>query len=352
MNVQSQSRNPLADLVTDWGGFEKLVAELHDTGDVKVEHNVTLPGRSGAPRQIDVLVRHTQGLYEHLIVVECKYRSAPIERLHVDALATTIREVGASRGVIFSTKGFQSGAIAQAKHESISLFLLRELTDTEWGLPGRHFDMWMHFNSISIGNFQMPDTSAAMLRSGVLPTINMRLGDPAGQSETRIEVRGKPHTTLEELLLAMANRTAQLAYRPVCIDFGGTFEGTVRRVIKVNFAPESPVHIFLDGAIVFAPRMTFDLGVKVEQSRFQFDRAASYGFVLAVEDCINNVVTTASKRQADAVTQLHPLKEALESTEEAYKNGSILTVWMKGFASFDEFIGIAPSEGLATQHTL
>jgi len=57
----------IADLVTDWGGFEQLVAKLHETGQVTVEHNVVLPGRSGAPRQIDVLIRHKQGLYEHLV---------------------------------------------------------------------------------------------------------------------------------------------------------------------------------------------------------------------------------------------------------------------------------------------
>ena len=62
----------LCEIFTDWDGFEQFVARLHRTGSVTVEHNVTLTGRSGASRQIDVLVRHKEGLYEHLIVVECK----------------------------------------------------------------------------------------------------------------------------------------------------------------------------------------------------------------------------------------------------------------------------------------
>ena len=342
----SSSGNSLAELVTDWGGFEKLVAELHDTGDVNVEHNVTLPGRSGAPRQIDVLVRYTQGLYEHLIVVECKYRNSPIERLHVDALATTIREVGASRGVIFSTKGFQSGAIAQAEHENISLFLLREPTDAEWGLPGRHLDIWLHYVSISIGNLEMPGTTATPLRPGVSPRIDIRLGDPAGPSQTRIKVDGKPHPTLEELLLDIANRSAQLAYRPTHIDFGGTFEGTVKNVIKVNFAPETPTQIFLDGAIIFAPRITFDLGTKVTQSRLQLDRGTPYAFVLAIEDCIKKVVTKAYRGREEAVTQLHPTGDTTaELSGDPYKNGSIMSIWLKGFENFDEFSGVTPSSG-------
>lgn len=60
------------------GGFEKSIAQLHRTGTVTVEHNAVLIGRWGASRQIDVVVRHKIGLYEHLIVVECKYRKSPI----------------------------------------------------------------------------------------------------------------------------------------------------------------------------------------------------------------------------------------------------------------------------------
>ena len=52
----------ISDLVTDWGGFEQLVAKLHESGDVTVEHNVSLKGRSGAQRQVDVLIRHKQEL--------------------------------------------------------------------------------------------------------------------------------------------------------------------------------------------------------------------------------------------------------------------------------------------------
>ncbi|MGA7385981.1 MAG: restriction endonuclease [Methylocella sp.] len=142
----------IAKLVTDWGGFEKLVATLHETGQVSVEHNVVLQGRSGAPRQLDVLIRHKQGLYEHLVVAECKYWNSAVERLQVDALATTVREVGAARGVIFSTKGFQSGAITQAKAESIDLFVVRDLSTEEWGLPGRVVDMFLQVIQPGVGN--------------------------------------------------------------------------------------------------------------------------------------------------------------------------------------------------------
>jgi len=59
-----------------------------------VEHNVTLTGKSGALRQIDVLIRQKQGLYTHLVIAECKYWNSPVERLHIDALATGYRGPG------------------------------------------------------------------------------------------------------------------------------------------------------------------------------------------------------------------------------------------------------------------
>ncbi len=146
-------------IVEDWGGFEKLVAKLHETGTVTVEHNVTLTGQSGAPRQIDVLVRHTEGLYEHLILVECKHWKSNVKRIQIDALATAVRDLKASKGVIFTTKGFQSGAVRMAEAVGVDLIKVRGFTDTEWGSPGRHVDFNIQYFQRSIGS---PDITAAV----------------------------------------------------------------------------------------------------------------------------------------------------------------------------------------------
>jgi hypothetical protein len=335
----------LSDLVSDWGGFEQLVARLHETGNVLVEHNVTLPGKSGAPRQIDVLVRHTEGLYEHLIVVECKYRNAPIERLHVDALATTIREVGASRGVIFSTHGFQSGAITQAQHDNISLFLLREPTDEEWGLPGRHVDIWLQIVTCSIGHLQMPGSLAVNPPPGTSLNLNIHMGDPASTSSTPIKAEGKPDKTLEELLKRMALSSAREAYKPVRMSFDGKFDGDARHLINVNFEPKEPTLLFVDGMTLIAPRITFKLGIKITQSRLQIDRGASYAFVLAVENCISNVITTASRLRGDTRTHLAEAVEHGEPKEPVFESGSIITVWIDPLEPFSGFDNVPPASG-------
>ena len=40
--------------------------------------------------------------------------------------------------MIFTTKGYEKGAKTYASSINIDLFIVRDLTEEEWGLPGRH----------------------------------------------------------------------------------------------------------------------------------------------------------------------------------------------------------------------
>lgn len=329
-----------SDLVSDWGGFERLVADLHKTGSVSVEHNVCLPGRSGAPRQIDVLVRHKQGLYEHIIVVECKYRNSPIERMHVDALATTVREVGAARGVIFSTKGFQRGAVTQALHDNISLYRVRELSDEEWGLPGRKVELWLHFVAISIGNLQIPGRLmfSPVPRTPTSLNIELNFVDPTRTSSTPIRIEGLAETTIEELVMKVAHRSAQEYYKPAWIRFdNGAEEGVFRTLTQVNIAPPLPIQFPMSDGLVIAPRISFDLGIEISQSTIRVDRGAQYAFVLAIEDCINGSITTASRRSNELHTQLRHTVMPPSTTETAVRNGTLISIFERTPVAFENF---------------
>src|SRR5262245_5818693 len=129
----------LGSLVNDWGGFEKLVADLQKSGKITAEHNAILTGDSGVARQIDVAVRAPDVPGRALTIVECKYWKKKVERLYVDALSESMRDLRADRGIIFTTEGFQSGAVEYARHRGIDLFVVRELEAADWGRPGRHF---------------------------------------------------------------------------------------------------------------------------------------------------------------------------------------------------------------------
>jgi hypothetical protein len=69
-------------------------------------------------------------------LVECKRWKDPVGRDRLDVLATSIEALGAQNGAIFTTTGFEEGAIAYAKGKGIALFLVRDLTPEEWGLLG------------------------------------------------------------------------------------------------------------------------------------------------------------------------------------------------------------------------
>lgn len=149
MTVAPSSTLTLANLVTDWGGFERLVARMHDTGDVEVEHNMQLPAKSGGSYQIDVVVRSTREPYTYLTIIECKYWNHPVGRDIINALANVKDDVGAEKAVCFTTKGFQAGAKQVAAHRGIDLFLVKELVPEDWSSPGRIIDLRPSMRSLT-----------------------------------------------------------------------------------------------------------------------------------------------------------------------------------------------------------
>ena len=58
---------------------------------------------------------------EFLVLVECKDHTRPVDREEVQILADKKRAAGAHKGMLFSTNGFQRGAIAYAQKHGIAL---------------------------------------------------------------------------------------------------------------------------------------------------------------------------------------------------------------------------------------
>lgn len=104
--------------------------------------------------------------------VRCRGRGDPrrvqalegaLSRDRVDILIAAIDDLGAKGGVIFTTKGYEAGAEAFAKSKGIELFVVRDLTDAEWGLPGRSAWFYMHIYAAKIEDL----ASKAELRARV-----------------------------------------------------------------------------------------------------------------------------------------------------------------------------------------
>lgn len=335
----------IANIVKDWGGFERFVAQLHETGDVKVDHNVVLIGRSGAPRQIDVVIRHRQDLYEHLIIAECKYWNSNVTRDEVDALSISVREVGAARGVIFSTKGFQSGAITQAKHENIDLYVVRDLTAEEWGLPGAVVDLFLQILQPGMGGISCSGATAIGLPPGGHLNFNLAFGSEGPESSTpTLTADGSPggkdiETYLfEGLKKRMESSTSEFGV------FNGGAECTTYVGCPFVLRPNIPFKVSHQGGIVFIPSIEVDAAMKVSQSRITVDRAKNYQFAVALDNLVTGITSTATRPKEASSTEIAQIVTGAETQreEEPVANGSVLRVSIKGFFPYDEIRGLRP----------
>src|ERR1700730_14008332 len=159
----------------DWASFEVFVEELHQgDGDVTIQRDVTEVDRYGAKRQTDVKIVRRSRFQRITTLVECKRWKEPVGRDRIDILSASIEALSANNGAIFTTTGFEEGAIAYAKGKGIELFVVRDLTPEEWGLPGRHISLYLHVNAGEFSDVQFATQAIALV--DVPPTGQAELG--------------------------------------------------------------------------------------------------------------------------------------------------------------------------------
>jgi len=71
--------------------------------------------------EIDVLAKFEVLGGNFVVLIECKHHKNSIKREVIQVLNDRLRSIGAQKGMIFSTAGFQSGAITYAKKNGIAL---------------------------------------------------------------------------------------------------------------------------------------------------------------------------------------------------------------------------------------
>ncbi|WP_161632475.1 restriction endonuclease, partial [Tolumonas lignilytica] len=114
--------------------YEKLVATIHQGmlnydgfDNLRVEHNITLIGKSGAKHQIDVFWEFKAAGTTYRTCVECKNYSSSVKKLHVAAFASVLNDIGNANGIIATTSSFQKGALLLAKENNIRLVTVNHL---------------------------------------------------------------------------------------------------------------------------------------------------------------------------------------------------------------------------------
>ena len=98
----------------------KSYAEAEHLSEFSIQHNVSIPADDGT-YQIDVYARFVAMGVEFKVIAECKRYSSSVSREKVAVLADKVKSLGAHKGIMISTCGFQSGAFEYAKKHGIAL---------------------------------------------------------------------------------------------------------------------------------------------------------------------------------------------------------------------------------------
>jgi len=110
--------------------FEEAVKAILDGAgvplkDYKSEHLASLTGVDG-DYILDVSVTFSALGADFLVLVECKHEKRRTERQDVQILHSKTQSLGAQKGMIFSTAGFQEGAVQYAELHGIALVQIAE----------------------------------------------------------------------------------------------------------------------------------------------------------------------------------------------------------------------------------
>lgn len=98
----------------------KEYAKKENLNHFTIEHNTKIQTDDGN-YQIDIYAKFIALGVEFKVLVECKRYSRAVSRETVAILESKLNSIGAHKGIIISTSGFQEGAIIYAQKHGIAL---------------------------------------------------------------------------------------------------------------------------------------------------------------------------------------------------------------------------------------
>jgi restriction system protein len=161
-------------LVRDW-----IIKQSGELTSLEVTHDVKVDAYDST-YQIDVLAKFQAFAgAEFIVLIECKkYRNA-VERELVQVLHDKVRSVGAHKGMLFTTTGFQSGAIKYAKAHGIALVSIIEgaatyETRSAFPVPAQQ-PAWLNLPKFALWHVGEDDTGSISVKS--LGRANSEIND-------------------------------------------------------------------------------------------------------------------------------------------------------------------------------
>lgn len=121
----------------DWRKFEELVARIEKAlapmGAIVKSPDSIKDLFTGRSREVDTSIRYTIGTIPILITVECRKRNRVEDVVWIEQLIAKKQNIGASRTVAVSSKGFTDSAIESAKKFGIELRTVSDMSAEEVG---------------------------------------------------------------------------------------------------------------------------------------------------------------------------------------------------------------------------
>lgn len=147
-------------------------AEEEKLPEFKIEHDVKLTASDGT-YQIDVYATYTALGAEMKILAECKQYKKRVGRDKVEVLESRLRSLGAQKGILLSTAGFQSGAIDFAKAHGIALVQMFDTHEKWYSHSGGPDEVIDEDDPIVYGEKHMPRYRAHLITAvdGSLVTV-------------------------------------------------------------------------------------------------------------------------------------------------------------------------------------
>jgi hypothetical protein len=332
----------------DWAAFECFVKELYEAeGEVFVERDVTQTDRYGAKRQTDVKITRRTRFHTFVTLVECKRWKEPVSRDRIDVLASSIEALGANKGAIFTTTGFEEGALAYAKGKGIDLFVVRDLSPKEWGLPGRHVSLYMHILAAEFSQLGLPNVQAIGLIDEFPKTLNLDIQldkDMAQDSDFDLHSvkTGKRGPNLIGILCdAHGLILGALSKGIGLMDSGKDLTLEMVAVCVIDLSHTDYKQLRLPSVAARLDTIEFKITAHVGQSHLQYDRGANLDFALMVESYVSDQRLIAHRRKDDPGIQFQVVNpNDAKMSSDVFVNDSLMKVLCSPWVA----LGTAPAD--------
>ncbi len=302
MNQEKEAIGSLID-VEKWTDFEEFIKSIYSkcSNVLHVEKNYRAKGKSGRLREVDVLVKF--GVDPHVLSlgIECKYWDKKVDGDVVDVVVGKKEDLGIDKFAVVTTIGYERGAELYAKSKGIDIFVIRPVTDDDFGYTGKV----VKFQFESYGSRPIDIVAALTVitesrkSDEIIELIKKKLSNLTFPEKTENQDRSidlfryqqttLPNGSLHILRGQFVDNLAAIIQKAWSTQNQNAYEGKEFSLShKILF--KEPTAVFINGVIPVPIReVNFRIQYLRHDWSFEVDRSAKYPAIL--ENVIERAVT-------------------------------------------------------------